>query len=41
MRGAKSCFFATWDARETDELVRLVRKFANALQGEQSERSPS
>jgi len=30
--------FARWDAREMDELVRLVRKFANALQREQSER---
>ncbi len=33
--------FATWDAREMDELVRLVRKFADAIQREQSERSPS
>jgi len=31
---------ATWGAREVDELVRLVRKFANALQRDQSERSP-
>ena len=26
--------FATWDARDIDELVRLMRKFADAVQGE-------
>jgi DNA-binding MarR family transcriptional regulator len=33
--------FEKWDAREMDELVRLMRKFANALQNKQSERPPS
>jgi acyl-CoA reductase-like NAD-dependent aldehyde dehydrogenase len=26
--------FATWDARDIDELVRLMRKFADAITGE-------
>jgi DNA-binding MarR family transcriptional regulator len=27
--------FEKWDAREMDELVRLIRKFADAIQGKQ------